>query len=83
MSIRTRFILSVVFLLTSLVGMILLVIEKREVQTIFEEQKKKGVLIAENIIQENLEPFLFWDKEGVENNLNKSCLLYTSPSPRD
>lgn len=71
MSIRTRFVLSVVLLLTGLVGMILLVIEKREVQTIFEEQKKKGVLIAENIIQENLEPFLFWDKEGVENNLNK------------
>jgi len=71
MSIRTRFLLSVVLLITSLVGMILLVIEKREVQTIFEEQKKKGVLIAANIIQENLEPFLFWDKEGVESNLNK------------
>jgi signal transduction histidine kinase len=86
MSIRTRFILSVVFLLTSLVGMILLVIEKREVQTIFEEQKKKGVLIAENIIQENLEPFLFWDKEGVENNLNKRIdqkLIYVIFYDRD
>ncbi len=69
MSLRTRFMIYVTLLLSSLVVMVLFVIQKREVRMIFEEEKKKGVLIAENIIQENLEPFLFWDMEGVKTNI--------------
>lgn len=69
MSLRTRFMIYVTLLLSSLVVMVLFVIQKREVRMIFEEERKKGVLIAENIIQQNLEPFLFWDVEGVKTNI--------------
>lgn len=68
-SLRTRFIISVIFLLIFLVGLILLVIERREKKAIFEEQKKRGMLIAESIAQLNLEPLLFWDVKGVERNI--------------
>jgi len=70
-SLRTRFMVYVIILLFFLVGLILLVIEKREVRAIFEEQKKKGILIAENIAQLNLDPLLFWDTEGVEKNIEE------------
>lgn len=71
MSIRTKFMISVVLLLIFLVGLILFVIERREERAIFEEQKKKGILIAENIAQLNLDPLLFWDVEGVEKNIEE------------
>lgn len=62
---------SVTALLTGLVGLMLFVIEKREVKAVFEVHKQRGVLIAENIAQLNLEPFLFWDNEGVERDIAK------------
>lgn len=71
MALRTRFMVSVIILLTFLVGSILFVIGKREVRAIFEEQKKKGVLIAEKIAQLNLQPFLLWDNTGVEENIEE------------
>lgn len=71
LSLRTRFLVSVIILLIFLVGLILLVIEKREVRAIFEEEKKKGILIAENIAQLNLQPFLHWDDVGVEKNIEE------------
>ncbi len=69
MALKTRFMVSVILLLIFLVGFLLFVIEKREVKTIFEEQKKKGILIAEKIAQTNLQPFIHWDTEGVEDNI--------------
>ncbi|MDP2915882.1 MAG: ATP-binding protein [Candidatus Aminicenantes bacterium] len=53
-SLHTRFMVWFTFLLVFLVGAILLVIEKREVATIFEESKNKGVLMAKNIGELNL-----------------------------
>ena len=79
MSLPTRFMISVIVLLICLVGLILFVIEKREVRAIFEEQKEKGMLIASNIAQLNLQPLLMWDKEGIEENLEEQIdqkLLY-------
>ncbi|MEA3420517.1 MAG: HAMP domain-containing histidine kinase, partial [Acidobacteriota bacterium] len=61
----------VVILLVVLVGSIIFVIEKREVNAIFEEQKNKGILTAKNIAQLNLDPFLFWDNEGVKESIEK------------
>ena len=61
--------ISAVLMLIFLIGLILLVVEKREVEAIFEDEKKKGILIAENIIQLNLKPFLFWDEEGIRENI--------------
>ena len=69
MSLQTRFIVAVTFLLIILVGAILFVIEKREVKTIFEESKNKGILQAKNIAYLNLEPLLFWDVEAIEGNI--------------
>lgn len=71
MSLRTRFMIYVVILLVVLVGSIIFVIEKREVNAIFEEQKNKGILTAKNIAQLNLDPFLFWDNEGVKESIEK------------
>lgn len=79
MSLRARFMISATVLLTCLVGMILLVIERREEKAIFEEQKEKGKLIASNIAQLNLQPLLLWDKEGIEENIEDQIdrkLLY-------
>jgi signal transduction histidine kinase len=69
MSLRTRFMVSVIVLLICLVGLILFAIEKREVKAIFEEQKEKGWLMAGSIAQLNLQPLLYWDKSGIEENL--------------
>ena len=69
MSLQTRFMLSVIILLVALAALILFVIEQREKIAIFEEQKNKGVLIAKNIAYLNLEPFIFWDKEGVKKSI--------------
>lgn len=71
MSLQTKFMLSVIGLLTVLVVLIFLVILKRERDAIFEEQKSKGVLIAKNIAQLNLQPFLQWDEEGVQRNIEE------------
>lgn len=79
MSLPTRFMISVIVLLICLVGLILFLIEKREVGAIFEEQKEKGMLIASNIAQLNLQPLLMWDKEGIEENIEEQIdqkLLY-------
>lgn len=79
MSLRTRFMVYVTAILVALVAMVLYVIEKREVRAIFESQREKGILTAEYIAQWNLEPFLWGDNEGVEENLENRIdqnLLY-------
>ncbi len=71
MALRTKFMISVILLLSFLVGFILFVIGKREVKAIFEEEKKKGILIAEKIAQMNLQPFIHWDTTGVEESIEE------------
>lgn len=71
MSLQTRFMISVTFLLIILAGSILLIVEEREVRAIFEETKNKGILRAKNIAYLNLEPLLFWDFEGVGRNVEE------------
>ncbi|MFQ6083810.1 MAG: PAS domain-containing sensor histidine kinase [Candidatus Aminicenantia bacterium] len=68
-SLRTRFIIYVTFLIIFLVSLVLFFIEKREVKTIFEESKNKGLLIAQNIANLNLGPLLFWDLEAIKLNI--------------
>jgi signal transduction histidine kinase len=58
-------------LLVGLVVLVLFVIEQREVQAIFEEQKDRGILTAEYLVQLNLEMFLFGDSEGVEEDIER------------
>jgi len=71
MTLRTKFMASVILLLVILVGLILFVIERREVKAIFEEQKEKGLLIAEKIAQMNLQPLLYWDAVGIEKSIEE------------
>lgn len=66
---RTRLTLSVIVLLIAQVMLVLFVIQRQEVSSVFEEQKSKAVLLANNIIQENLQPFILWDDEGVKQNI--------------
>lgn len=81
MTLRVKFITAIAILLFILMASMLFLIEKREVRAIFEEQKDKGVLIAQNIAYLNLEPFMFWDVEGVEKNIQDKInkkLLYVA-----
>lgn len=69
MSLQTRFIIYVTFLLSILAGLILFVIEKREVNAKFDESKNRGILIAKHIANLNLNYLIFWDLEAIEENI--------------
>jgi signal transduction histidine kinase len=71
MSLRTRFMVYVIALLIGLVVLVLFVIEKREVKAIFDEQMGRGIMTAEYIAQLNLENLLFWDEEGIKEDIEK------------
>ena len=69
MSLQTKFMLSVIVLLSALAASILFVIEKREVKAIFEEQESVGKVIAKNIANMNTTQLLFRDEEGIEESI--------------
>ena len=78
-SLYTRFMIAIAFILILLVGSILFVIERREVETIVEGAKRRGILIARNIAYLNLEMLKFWDIDGVKKNIEDETdenLLY-------
>jgi signal transduction histidine kinase len=67
------------FLLVFLVCAILLLVEKREVKTIFEESKNKGVLIAKNMADLNLRSFINYYIDDIQASINEQVddkLLY-------
>ncbi|MBM3284727.1 MAG: HAMP domain-containing protein [Candidatus Aminicenantes bacterium] len=71
--------ISLTFILLLLVGSILFVIEKREVKTIFKDAQDRGILLAQNIANLNIESLKFWDVEGVKKNIEEKVnneLLY-------
>lgn len=68
-SLHTRFMISLSIILVLLVASILFVIEKREVRTIFNEARDRGILMAQNIANLNLESLKFWDVDGVKKNI--------------
>jgi hypothetical protein len=79
LSLSTRFLLSVALLLTVLVGAILFVIDKREVNIISEQSRNRGVLIARHIASLNLEPLMFRDEETIKKSIDAQVderLLY-------
>jgi len=69
-SLSSRFLLSVGLLLSVLVGAILVVIEKREVNIIFEESRNRGVLIARHIASLNVDPLTFWETDTIKKNID-------------
>src|SRR4030043_221324 len=70
-SLYTRFMIAITFILIFLVGSILFLIERREVRTIFEESKRRGILTAKFIASLNLESLTFWDAVGIKNNIER------------
>jgi signal transduction histidine kinase len=78
-SLYTRFMIAITFILILLVGSILFVIEKREVQTIFEDARDRGILMARYIANLNLQRLMNWDAEGTRNSIEDQVdgnLLY-------
>jgi len=69
MSLRTRLTIWVTVLIVFLVVAVLWVIQVREVDTIFEEQVNKGVLIARNAADANLRLLLAYDIEEIQSDL--------------
>jgi signal transduction histidine kinase len=70
-SVYTRFMIAITFILIFLVGSILFLIERREVRTIFEESKRRGILTARYIASLNLESLTFWDAVGIKSNIDR------------
>jgi len=70
-SLRTKLSVSVILMLLAQTVFILFVIQGREVKAIYEEQKNKGILLAKNIAQENLQAFIRWDFEGVKESIER------------
>lgn len=78
-SLYTRFMVAITFILIFIVGSILFLVERREVRTIFAESKTRGILMAQNIANLNLESLKFWDSAGVKANIERELdddLLY-------
>jgi signal transduction histidine kinase len=78
-SLYTRFMIAITFILILLVGSILFVIEKREVRTIFEDARDRGILMARYIANLNLQRLMNWDAEGTRNSIEDQVdgnLLY-------
>jgi len=78
-NLQTRFLLWFTLLLVFLVGSILLVIEQKEVSTIYEESKNKAVLIARNMADRNFQLILTWDVDGIQRDIDRRMtepLLY-------
>ncbi|MBP1768662.1 MAG: sensor histidine kinase, protein [Candidatus Aminicenantes bacterium] len=70
-SVYTRFMIANTFILIFLVGSILFLIERREVRTIYEESKSRGILKAQYIASLNLESLTFWDAAGIKSNIER------------
>jgi signal transduction histidine kinase len=66
-----RFLTANLLLLVLLVGSILLVIDQRESSAAFEESRTRGILIAQNIANLNLEPLFFYDLEAIKKNIEE------------
>ncbi len=65
----TRFLAWTMLLLVFLVGTILFVIQRKEVRTIFEEARNRGILTAQYIANMNLRALVLWDEETLRSNI--------------
>ncbi len=65
----TRFLAWTMLLLVFLVGIILFVIQRKEVRTIFEEARNRGILTAQYIANMNLRALVLWDEETLLTNI--------------
>jgi signal transduction histidine kinase len=71
LSLRARYTIWIVLILTGLVTSILFVVQRREVRMITEETKNRGVLTARFIANLNLRAMLLWDIETLQSNVEE------------
>ena len=65
----TRILFWVTILLICLVGIIVFVIQRKEVQTISQETRNRGILTAQYIANLNLRSLILWDEETLRRNV--------------
>ncbi len=70
-SLYTRFMSAITVILIFIVGSILFLVERREVRTILEESKTRGILTARNIANLNLENMKYWEARVVKANIDQ------------
>jgi signal transduction histidine kinase len=78
-SLHTRFTIWITILIFVLVCATLYVIQTREVATVFEESKNKGLLMAKNLADLNLRWLMFNDIEPIQSTIQEQVnakLLY-------
>jgi signal transduction histidine kinase len=68
-SLYTRFMFWIVMLLLFLVGTIVYVIQRKEVQTISQETRTRGILTAQFIANLNLRSLVMWDEATLRKNV--------------
>jgi signal transduction histidine kinase len=69
-TLRTRLALWVIFLLLAQMVLVLFVIQRQEVIAIEQEQREKGLVLANSIIQENVPLLVRFDYEALKENLD-------------
>jgi len=78
-SLHTRFTIWITILIFALVCATLYVIQTREVATVFEESKNKGLLMAKSLADLNLRSLMFNDIEPIQSTIQEQVnakLLY-------
>ncbi len=71
LSLQKRFTIWVAALVIFLVGAILWVIEKREVNTIFDEYTNRGLLFTRSMAELNLRSLLVWDVDALQSSVDE------------
>jgi len=69
----TRILFWVTVLLICLVGIIVFVIQRKEVQAISQETRNRGILTAQYIANLNLRSLVLWDEETLRRNVESQA----------
>ena len=70
-SLQKKFTLWVILLVVFLVGAILWVVEKREVNSIFDEYTNRGLLFARTLAELNQRSLLVWDVDALQSSIDE------------
>ncbi len=71
LSIYKRLVFWITVLVFILVGAVLFVIQRREVQTLFEQARGRAVLIARSMAEINQQPLVRYDTETIQANIDQ------------
>jgi signal transduction histidine kinase len=71
LTINTRLVFWITFLVCVLFGAVLFVIQKREVRILFDGTRARAILIAQNLADVNLQPLVRYDQEAIQKEVDK------------